>query len=50
MAWDVPVRFLIPGLLNHCVKKSDWRFLTDGAYPAIVASQVLDEGVDVPVS
>ncbi len=51
MARDVSVRFLIPCLLNHCGKKERYDILTglaDGTYPAIVANQVLDEGVDVP--
>ena len=51
MARDVSVRFLIPCLLNHCGKKERLDILTglaDGTYPAIVANQVLDEGVDVP--
>lgn len=51
MARDVSVRFLIPCLLNHCGKKERHEILSglaDGTYPAIVANQVLDEGVDVP--
>ncbi len=51
MARDVSVRFLIPCLLNHCGKKERHDILNglaDGTYPAIVANQVLDEGVDVP--
>ena len=51
MARDVSVRFLIPCLLNHCGKKERLDILNglaDGTYPAIVANQVLDEGVDVP--
>ncbi len=51
MARDVSVRFLIPCLLNHCGKEERLDILTglsDGTYPAIVANQVLDEGVDVP--
>ncbi len=51
MARDVSVRFLIPCLLNHCGKKERLEILgglQDGTYPAIVANQVLDEGVDVP--
>lgn len=51
MARDVSVRFLIPCLLNHCGKKERLEILSglgDGTYPAIVANQVLDEGVDVP--
>ena len=51
MARDVSIRFLIPCLLNHCGKKERLDILdglADGTYPAIVANQVLDEGVDVP--
>jgi len=51
MARDVSIRFLIPCLLNHCGKKERLDILnglSDGTYPAIVANQVLDEGVDVP--
>lgn len=51
MARDVSIRFLIPCLLNHCGKKERKEYLqglADGTYPAIVANQVLDEGVDVP--
>jgi len=51
MARDVSVRFLIPCLLNHCGKKERQEILnglSEGTYPAIVANQVLDEGVDVP--
>lgn len=51
MARDVSARFLIPCLLNHCGKKERLDYLEglrDGVYPAIVANQVLDEGVDIP--
>jgi superfamily II DNA or RNA helicase len=51
MARDVARRFLIPCLLNHCGKKERLEILEglrDGIYPALVANQVLDEGVDVP--
>ena len=51
MARDVSRRFLIPCLLNHCGKKERLDLLEglrDGVYPALVANQVLDEGVDVP--
>lgn len=51
MARDVSRRFLIPCLLNHCGKKERLDVLTglaDGSYPALVANQVLDEGVDLP--
>lgn len=51
MARDVSSRFLIPCLLNHCGKAERVDYLDglrDGVYPAIVANQVLDEGVDLP--
>ena len=51
MARDISVRFLIPCLLNHCGKKERLEILSglaNGTYPAIVANQVLDEGVDIP--
>lgn len=51
MARDVSRRFLIPCLLNHCRKKERAEVLEGfrrGEYPAIVANQVLDEGVDIP--
>lgn len=51
MARDVSRRFLIPCLLNHCGKAERIDYLEglrDGIYPAIVANQVLDEGVDLP--
>ena len=53
MARDVSKRFLIPCLLNHCGKKERLDILDgfkDGVYPAIVANQVLDEGVDIPAA
>jgi len=51
MARDVSRRFLIPCLLSHCRKQERTevlRGLEDGTYPALVANQVLDEGVDLP--
>ena len=51
MARDVSRRFLIPCLLNHCGKCERFEVLEGlrtGLYPALVANQVLDEGVDVP--
>ncbi|MEQ1824710.1 MAG: DEAD/DEAH box helicase [Pirellula sp.] len=51
MARDVSLQFLIPCLLNHCGKAERLDYLhglRDRAYPAIVANQVLDEGVDLP--
>lgn len=53
MARDVSLRFLIPCLLSHCGKKERLDILeafAAGDYPAIVANQVLDEGVDVPAA
>ncbi len=51
MARDVSRRFLIPCLLSHCGKRERLEILTglqSGQYPALVANQVLDEGVDLP--
>lgn len=51
MARRVSTRFLVPCLLNHCGKKERLEYLEglrDGVFPAIVANQVLDEGVDIP--
>jgi superfamily II DNA or RNA helicase len=51
MARDVSRRFLIPCLLSHCRKQERLETLgglADGTYPALVANQVLDEGVDLP--
>ena len=51
MARDVSRRFLIPCLLHHCGKKERLDILQgveSGVYPALVANQVLDEGVDLP--
>jgi superfamily II DNA or RNA helicase len=53
MAREVSRRFLLPCLLNHCGKKERLevlRGLEDGVYPALVANQVLDEGVDLPAA
>jgi superfamily II DNA or RNA helicase len=53
MARDISCRFLIPCLLSHCGKKERLDILDgfrDGDYPAIVANQVLDEGVDIPAA
>lgn len=52
MARDVSRRFLIPCLLAHCRKQERYEILqglANGTFPAVVANQVLDEGVDVPV-
>jgi len=51
MARDVSRRFLIPCLLSHCGKRERLdalQGLEEGTYPALVANQVLDEGVDLP--
>lgn len=51
MARDVSLRFLIPCLLSHCGKKERLdvlQGLETRVYPALVANQVLDEGVDMP--
>ena len=51
MARDVSLRFLIPCLLSHCGKKERLdilRGLEARVYPALVANQVLDEGIDLP--
>ena len=53
MAREVSRRFLIPCLLSHCRKKERLevlRGLEEGGYPALVANQVLDEGVDLPAA
>ncbi len=51
MARDVSLRFLVPCLLSHCGKRERLDVLEgleSGAYPALVANRVLDEGVDLP--
>ncbi len=51
MAREVSLRFLIPCLLSHCGKRERQDYLDglrDGTYPALIANQVLDEGVDIP--
>jgi superfamily II DNA or RNA helicase len=51
MAREISLRFLIPCLLSHCGKSERLDYLEglrDGIYPALVANQVLDEGVDLP--
>jgi superfamily II DNA or RNA helicase len=51
MAMDVSRRFLVPTLLNHSRKRERQAVLDGfaaGRLPAVVANQVLDEGVDVP--
>ncbi len=51
MARIVSTEFLLPCLLSHCGKNERLDYLNglrDGSYPAIVANQILDEGVDIP--
>ncbi|MFO0942013.1 MAG: DEAD/DEAH box helicase [Pirellulales bacterium] len=51
MAREISLRFLIPSLLSHCGKKERLEILSGfekGAYPVLVANQILDEGVDLP--
>jgi superfamily II DNA or RNA helicase len=51
MAREVSLRFLVPCLLSHCRKNERVEILSgfeSGKYHAIVANQVLDEGVDMP--
>lgn len=51
MAVEVSRRFLVPVLLAHSRKKERQVVLAGfaaGKFPAVVANQVLDEGVDVP--
>ena len=51
MAMDISRRFLIPTLLSHSRKAERRRVLegfAEGEFPALVANQVLDEGVDIP--
>jgi superfamily II DNA or RNA helicase len=51
MAMEVSRRFLLPTILAHTRKKERLAVLDGfarGDFPAIVANQVLDEGVDVP--
>ena len=51
MAMEISKRFLIPCILNQCGKKERREIIDgfrDGTYHAIVANQILDEGVDIP--
>ena len=51
MARELSLRFLVPCLLSHCGKSERLEYLEglrNGVYPALVANQVLDEGVDLP--
>lgn len=51
MARAVSVRFLVPTILSHTGKRERMEVLDgfeQGRLPALVANQVLDEGVDIP--
>jgi superfamily II DNA or RNA helicase len=51
MAREISLRYLIPCLLSHCGKAERLDYLDglrDGVFCAIVANQILDEGVDIP--
>jgi superfamily II DNA or RNA helicase len=51
MAIEVSKRFLVPTILSHTRKKERQEVLdgfANGQFKALVANQVLDEGVDVP--
>jgi superfamily II DNA or RNA helicase len=53
MARRVALRFLIPCLLNHCGKRERAAIIDGfaaGRFRALVANQVLDEGVDLPAA
>ena len=53
MALDVSRRFLVPTLLSHSRKverRAALEGFAAGAFPVLVANQVLDEGVDVPAA
>lgn len=53
MAREVSARFLIPTILSHSRKRERLEVLEgfrEGRYRALVANQVLDEGVDVPAA
>jgi len=51
MAREVSLKFMIPCLLSHCAKEErDWIFtgFKQEKFKAVVACQILDEGVDFP--
>jgi len=51
MAMETSRRFLLPTILSHTRKRERLAVLdgfAGGAFPAIIANRVLDEGVDVP--
>mgnify|MGYP006286347839 FL=1 len=53
MAMAISRRFLLPTILSHTPKRERLAVLdgfASGEFPAIVANQVLDEGVDVPAA
>ncbi len=51
MAMEVSRHLLLPTILSHTPKKERLAILdgfAGGEFPAIIANQVLDEGVDIP--
>ena len=53
MAFEASRRFLLPTILSHTGKRERSEVLDgflEGRFPAIIANQVLDEGVDVPAA
>jgi superfamily II DNA or RNA helicase len=51
MAREVSLKFMIPCLLSHCGKEErDWILtgFSEGKFKAVVACQILNEGVDLP--
>lgn len=53
MAQEVSRRFLLPTILSHTGKRERIAVLdgfAEGRFPALIANQVLDEGVDIPAA
>jgi len=53
MALEASRRFLLPTILSHTGKRERMEVLegfAKGTFPALIANQVLDEGVDVPAA
>lgn len=51
LVYRISQRFLVPAITHHTPRKERREILSNfesGAYPVVVTSQVLDEGVDVP--
>ncbi|MDD3792320.1 MAG: DEAD/DEAH box helicase family protein [Candidatus Bathyarchaeota archaeon] len=51
LVYRISHRFLVPAITHHTPRKERREILSNfesGAYPVVVTSQVLDEGVDVP--